>query len=277
MRAMSFKIKFWGVRGSIACPSAMHLGYGGNTSCVEMSLGGYRVLFDAGSGIRMCGHWLKRNNITHATLLFSHGHWDHINGLPFFSPIYHPHRSFLVMAGHAEHTGGIRRVVSGQMTTPNFPVPIEAMKARVTYEDFKVGDGFALDQGIAIRTAALNHPNGATGYRVDYAGKSACYVTDTEHVPGKPDQNILGLIEGADLVIYDSTYTDTEFTSKVGWGHSTWQEGVRLCQAANVKTLAIFHHDPDHDDSFMIDVEAQARAMWAGAIVARDGMRINLA
>jgi phosphoribosyl 1,2-cyclic phosphodiesterase len=274
---MSFKIKFWGVRGSIACPSPMHLGYGGNTSCVEMALGGYRVLFDTGSGIRMCGHWLKRNNINHASLLFSHGDWDHINGLPFFSPIYHPHRSFLVMAGHAEHTGGIRRVVSGQMTTPNFPVPIEAMKAKVTYEDFIVGDSFTLNQSIAVRTAALNHPNGATGYRVDYAGKSACYVTDTEHVPGKPDQNILGLIEGADLVIYDSTYTDTEFMSKIGWGHSTWQEGVRLCQAANVKTLAIFHHDPDHDDSFMIDVEAQARALWPGAIVARDGMRINLA
>ena len=116
----------------------------------------------------------------------------------------------------------------------------------------------------------------ATGYRVEYGGKSMCYVTDTEHVPGKPDQNILGLIEGADLVIYDSTYTDREFESHVGWGHSTWQEGVRLCLAAQVKQLAIFHHDPDHEDPFMERLEADARQMWSGALVARENMRVNL-
>jgi len=274
---MSFKIKFWGVRGSIACPTAQHVSYGGNTSCVEMSLGGYRVIFDAGTGIRMCGHWLKRNGVTNAALLFSHTHWDHINGLPFFSPAYHAHRSFLIMAGHAEHTGGIRTVLSGQMTTPNFPVPLDAMKAKIEFQDFRVGDKFTLGHGIAVRIAPLNHPNGATGYRIAYAGKSACYVTDTEHMPGRPDQDILGLIEGADLVIYDSTYTDDEFAGKVGWGHSTWQEGVRLRQAARAKSLAIFHQDPDHEDDVMAEIEAQARALWSGATVARDGMRLTLA
>ena len=104
-----------------------------------------------------------------------------------------------------------------------------------------------------------------------------CYVTDTEHIPGKPDENILALIEGADLVVYDSTYTDKEFVHHVGWGHSTWQEGVRLCQAANVKTLAIFHHDPDHEDIFMEQLEGLARMTWSGAIVAREHMRFNLA
>lgn len=273
---MSFKIKFWGVRGSIACPTPNHMSYGGNTSCVEMSLGGQHVIFDAGSGIRLAGHWIKRQNVTHATLLFSHTHWDHINGLPFFSPAYHPQRSFLIMAGHSEHTGGIRRVVSGQMTTPHFPVPVEAMKAAITYEDFAVGDKFTIGRGIKVRTVPLNHPNGATGYRIDFRGRSACYITDTEHVPGKPDQNILGLIEGADLVIYDLTYTDAEFSAKVGWGHSTWEEGIRLCRAAGAKSLAIFHHDPDHEDNFMAEVEATARVTWSGAMVARDGLRINL-
>ena len=130
--------------------------------------------------------------------------------------------------------------------------------------------------GIFVRTAVLNHPNGATGYRIEYKGKAMCYVTDTEHAPGQPDQNVLGLIEGADLVIYDSTYTDAEFVTKVGWGHSTWQEGVRLCQAANVKMLAIFHHEPDHEDDFLDQLEVEARALWPGAVLARENMVIPL-
>jgi len=139
-----------------------------------------------------------------------------------------------------------------------------------------VGDNFELEGGVRVRTAPLNHPNGATGYRIEHAGKALCYVTDTEHIVGQPDQNVLGLIEGADLVVYDATYTDQEFESKIGWGHSTWQEAVRLCTAADVKQLAIFHHDPDHEDDFMQGIEQEAREMWSGAIVAREGMRIDI-
>jgi phosphoribosyl 1,2-cyclic phosphodiesterase len=142
-----------------------------------------------------------------------------------------------------KESGGIQEILATQMHTPMFPVPLGAMRARLEFEDFTSGETFFLAPGIKVRTCALNHPNGATAYRVDYEGKSACYVTDTEHVPGHPSAAILGLIEGADLVIYDSTYTDAEFPAKVGWGHSTWQEGVRLCRAANVKRMAIFHHD----------------------------------
>jgi phosphoribosyl 1,2-cyclic phosphodiesterase len=130
---------------------------------------------------------------------------------------------------------------------------------------------------VRVATAPLNHPNGATGYRLEHAGKAICYVTDTEHVPGKPDQRILALIEGADLVVYDCTYTDAEFETKVGWGHSTWQEAVRLCRQAAVKQLAIFHHDPSHEDSFMAEVEREARDAWSGAFVAREGMHVQLA
>ncbi len=147
-----------------------------------------------------------------------------------------------------------------------------------SFEDLNVGDAFKLPANgrIKIRTAALNHSEGATGYRIEYGGKAMCYITDTEHVIGEPDQNILGLIQGADLVIYDSTYTDAEFKSKIGWGHSTWQEGVRIAKAAEVKTLAIFHHDPDHEDRFMERVESDARIMWRGAILARENMQIQL-
>src|SRR5262249_49034112 len=129
-----------------------------------------------------------------------------------------------------------------------------------------------LEGGAEVRTAPLNHPNGATGYRITFGGKSICYVTDTEHRPGKPDQKVLGLIEGADLVIYDCTYSDAEFTAKVGWAHSKWHEGIRLCKAAKVKQLAILHHDPDHDDDYMRQLEVEARKVWSGTIVAREQM-----
>jgi phosphoribosyl 1,2-cyclic phosphodiesterase len=273
---MSFKVKFWGVRGSIACASPHHIAFGGNTSCVEINAGGEQIILDAGTGIRNLGHWNFRKGIRRSTLLFSHTHSDHITGFPFFAPAFHADHSFRLLAGHLSDHGGLQSVLSGQMQTPIFPVPIEAMKSSLTVEDFRGGDSFTLAPGIEVKTAALNHPNGATGYRVEHAGKSVCYVTDTEHVLGKPDDNILGLIEGADLVIYDSTYTDDEFPSKVGWGHSTWQEGIRLARTANVESLAIFHHDPDHEDDFMDRVEAAARATWRRAFVARENMRIRL-
>ena len=274
---MSFKVKFWGVRGSIACPSPRHIAFGGNTSCIEVSLGGNRIIFDAGTGIRNLAHWMLKKNVTNAQILMSHTHWDHINGFPFFTPAFIKGHRFSIMAGHLIDTGGIQKVLAGQMAQPTFPVPLEMMAATLEYSDFRAGDTFTLWRGVKIRTAPLNHPNGATGYRVEFRGKAMVYVTDTEHVIGKPDENILELIEGADLVIYDSTYTDQEFPAKIGWGHSTWQEGVRCCRAANVKTLAIFHHDPDHEDLFMERVESEARAMWMGAFVAREHMRFNLA
>jgi phosphoribosyl 1,2-cyclic phosphodiesterase len=273
---MSFKLKFWGVRGSIACPGSRHIAFGGNTSCVELSMGGRRVILDAGTGIRNLGHWFIRKNLQHAHILFSHTHWDHINGFPFFTPAFDKDRSFTLMGGHLTGKGGIHSVLSGQMAHPTFPVPIEVMGARLAFEDFDIGDTFNLAPDIRVRTAPLNHPDGACGYRIEHAGKAVCYVTDTEHVPGKPDENILGLIEGADVVIYDSTYTDREFPTKVGWGHSTWEEGVRLCKAANVKMLAIFHHDPDHEDVFMERIESDARFMWPQAMVARENARLSI-
>jgi len=127
-----------------------------------------------------------------------------------------------------------------------------------------------------VRTATLNHPDGATGYRVDYAGKSLCYLTDTEHVPNAPDRHILELIAGADLVIYDSMYTDAEYDTYVGWGHSTWQEGVRLCRAAGAKRMAVFHHDPEHDDDMLDGIAREVEKQLPGSVVAKDGLFLKL-
>ena len=160
------------------------------------------------------------------------------------------------MSGHLKEKGGVRDILSSQMTEPTFPVPLEMMTANMAFEDFDAGDSFTIGRGIKVRTAGLNHPDGATGYRIDYRKSSLCYITDAEHVIGQPDENILGLIAGADYVIYDSTYTDREFPAKISWGHSTWQEGLRLCRAADAKCLAIFHHDPDHEDPFIERLEA---------------------
>lgn len=272
---MAFELEFWGVRGSIACPSPDHVVFGGNTSCILVVAGDQHLVLDAGTGLRSLGNRFLEEDVRHAWLLITHTHWDHINGFPFFKPAYVKDHRFEIRAGHLPQ-GGVRDVLSGQMTGPTFPVPLEAMRAELVFEDFVSGDSFNLGSDIAVKTAPLNHPNGATGYRIEYGGRSVCYVTDTEHVVGKPDQTVLGLIEGADLVVYDSTYTDQEFPLRAGWGHSTWQEAVRLCRSANVKQLAIFHHDPDHDDTFLAQVEVDARQEWANAFVARERSRVKL-
>lgn len=275
---MGYVVKFWGVRGSIACPSPDHVVYGGNTSCVEFRLGDNVLIFDAGTGIRMLGRDLFKRGTSSATLMFTHTHWDHINGFPFFAPAFNPAFGLQVMAGHLNgQAGAIEAVLAKQMENPTFPVPLETMRSRLSFHDFRAGDELHPVDGVVVKTAPLRHPNQATGYRVEYQGKSVCYVTDTEHVPGQPDENVLGLIQGADLVIYDSTYTDDEFPAKIHWGHSTWQEGIRLCRAAGVGRLAIFHHDPEHDDVFMAKLEAEAKQAWDGTLVARDGMEVTVA
>jgi phosphoribosyl 1,2-cyclic phosphodiesterase len=274
---MTVKVKFWGVRGSIACPSPNHVVYGGNTSCIEVCCDDVNIILDAGTGIRGLGQDYIHRQLGSGVLLLTHTHWDHINGFPFFAPVYVPGWKFRVLAGHLADAGGVQSVLSSQMAQPTFPVPLAALKAEMTYEDFRAGDVLTdLHPKLTVRTVPLNHPNQATGYRLELGGKVVCYVTDTEHVPGKPDQNVLKLIDGADLVIYDATYTDEEFPSKVGWGHSTWQEGIRLCRQAGAKQLAIFHHNPDHVDKVMADLEYDAKQAWSGAFVSRDNMVVML-
>lgn len=270
-----FKIKFWGVRGSIACPSPKHVVYGGNTSCIQLVLGGRQLVLDAGTGLRFLGHDFVRKNIRSAVMLLTHTHWDHITGFPFFAPFFMPDHTFDIHAGHLPE-GGIRTILSNQMANPLFPVPLEAMRAELRFHDFEAGEDLFPFEDVRVRTAPLNHPNRATGYRIEYQGLSCAYVTDTEHVPGQIDPNVVRLIENADLMIYDCTYSDDEFPAKIGWGHSTWQEGIRLARHAGARRLAIFHHDPDHDDTYMEGVEDEARNIWPGAIVARDNMELTL-
>lgn len=270
-----FFVKFWGTRGSIACPGPTYQRYGGNTSCLEVRCDGHLLAFDAGTGVRRLGHHLAEEAANgdgiEGDLFLTHTHHDHIIGLPFFVPMFDPRNRFRLWAGHLQPKRSLHEVLSKFMAPPLFPVPPTIFAANVSYHDFLAGEILEPRPGIRLRTAPLNHPNGATGYRIDYAGKSICYVTDTEHVDGALDRSILELVEGADLMIYDSSYTDEEYPRFKGWGHSTWQEGMRLCEAAGVGRLVIFHHDPSHDDDFMDRVAEAADKARPGTLVAQEG------
>lgn len=277
MAGGEFSVRFWGVRGSIACSGPLTARYGGNTSSLEVRCGARRLLFDAGSGIRYLGKALGAEAPIDADLYFTHTHFDHVCGLPFFAPLFQPQNTFRLWAGHLGDRATLREVLWDFMIAPLFPVPPAVFRARVSYHDFEAGATLEPGPGIRIRTAPLNHPDGATGYRVEFAGRSLCYLTDTEHVPGSPDRNILGLIAGADTVIYDCMYTDEEYADgHVGWGHSTWQEGVRLCRAAGAARLVVFHHDPDHDDAMLDRIGREVDAALPGSLVAHDGLLLEL-
>lgn len=272
MRANGFYARFWGVRGSISCSGEAYRRYGGNTSCIEVQCGDRLLILDAGTGLRPFGETLRAAAPLDADILLTHTHHDHISGLPFFSPFFDKQNRFRIWAGHLNPKHSLHEVLCTFMTAPLFPVPPQIFSADVTYLDFSAGQPLEFGDGILVRTGRLNHPNGATGYRIEFQEKSLCYITDTEHVPGKPDESVLELIKGADSVIYDCTYTDEEFPDYVSWGHSTWQEGVRLCKAAGARRLVVFHHDPGHSDDKMDEIAKEAAESLPGTVVAREGM-----
>jgi phosphoribosyl 1,2-cyclic phosphodiesterase len=267
-----FSVKFWGVRGSIACPGDQYQRYGGNTSCVEVRCGEELLILDAGTGLRGLGDSLVKDGRVKSNLLLTHTHFDHINGLPFFAPLFNAQNRLKLWAGHLLPELTLHEALGKFMAAPLFPVPLQIFAANVSFHDFTAGENIEPHPDIKIRTAPLNHPNKATGYRLEYAGRAVCYITDTEHTRDRPDESILSLIDRADMMIYDSTYTEEEFPRYESWGHSTWQEGLRLCDLAGVKQLVVFHHDPGHDDDFMDRVAEQAERERPGTVVAREGM-----
>ncbi|MFQ5785005.1 MAG: MBL fold metallo-hydrolase [Alphaproteobacteria bacterium] len=269
-----FFVRFWGVRGSIACPGPGTVRYGGNTSCLEVRCGERIFILDAGTGLKPFDAALGGEGTLDADVLFTHTHLDHIWGWPWFTRLLRTDTALTVWAGHLLPDHAIEAVLARLLDEPFAPVRRETIQARLVFRDFRAGETFTPRPGVRVRTAPLNHPQAATGYRLEYDGRSICYLTDTEHLPGKPDANILGLIDGADMVIYDSTYTEAEFAAHRGWGHSTWEEGARLCDAAGVKTFVVFHHDPDHDDAFMDRIAAEVARVRPGSVVAREGLTL---
>ena len=274
-----FTVKFWGVRGSIPCPGPQTVRYGGNTPCVEMQVGDKRFIFDGGTGIHVLGQSLLGKMPLEAHLFFTHSHWDHVQGFPFFVPGFVAGNKFHIYGAVAPDGSTVEQRLNDQMLHPNFPVPLQIMQSNLDFCQVSPGKTIHIED-IAVETAPLNHPGESVGYRVNWQGGSAVYVTDTEHYPDKLDENVLRLANNADIFIYDSTYTDEEYYSskspKIGWGHSTWQEAIKIAKAANVKTLVIFHHDPSHDDEFLDRIGQEARERFSGAVMAKEGMVLNV-
>jgi phosphoribosyl 1,2-cyclic phosphodiesterase len=274
-----FFVQFWGVRGNVPTPGSTTIRYGGNTSCVEMRVGGKRLIFDAGTGVRVLGINLLRQMPVEAYIFFSHTHWDHIQGFPFFVPAFIPINKFNIYGAIARDGATIKQRLEDQMLHPNFPVPLQVMQSELKFHDIMPGDMINLDD-INIETAPLNYPNGAIGYRITWQGKTVVYCPDTEHYQDRFDENVLYLAREADLLIYDATYTNAEYYnpqfSRVGWGHSTWEVGVEIAKAARVKQVAMFQHDPSHDDDFLDQIEGQVKTAFPNSLLAREGMIIPI-
>ena len=274
--ASGFTVRFWGVRGSIASPGPDTVRYGGNTPCIEVRCGDALLILDAGTGIRPLGEALMCQGAVDADLLLTHSHLDHICGLPFFAPVFDAASSVRIWAGHLQPDRTIRSVLQCMMATPLFPVPVEIFRADCAFRNFTCGETLHPKPGVTVRTGPLNHPDGAVGYRVEFAGRSLCYVTDTEHPAEGRDAAIVELVRGADLLIYDCTYTDEEYPAHAGWGHSTWQECLRLADAAGVGRAVVFHHDPKRTDADLDAIAAASEALRPGTLIAREGMTLPL-
>ncbi|MFO0736596.1 MAG: MBL fold metallo-hydrolase [Labilithrix sp.] len=274
------KIRFWGVRGSIASPGQDTAEVGGNTSCVELICDETRIVLDAGTGLRSLGNHLLASGAAgpgrdplSLTLLLSHYHWDHIQGLPFFVPVYMRDTSLTIVGGQ-NGVMSVRETLERQMSAPNFPVRFDEVGARIGTREVKLGETF--DVGSArVRVGKGNHPGGVVAYRVEHEGKSVVYATDTEHF-SCVDPALKTLCEGASVLIYDAQYSPDEYKGKVGWGHSTYVAGADLARAAGVETLVLFHHDPMRSDAGVAELETHARGLFRSTVAAREGKEIDL-
>jgi phosphoribosyl 1,2-cyclic phosphodiesterase/CheY-like chemotaxis protein len=248
-------VTFWGVRGTLPVPGEYSLKYGGHTSCVTMEFPkGQFFIFDGGTGIKSLSDKLmstakKRIN---AKIFISHPHWDHINAIPFFVPLYIQGNVFEIY-GSSNGDLTMEQMISAQMDGVYFPITIQEFASSVSFVDLKE-ETFEIDD-ITIKTMLLSHPGYCLGYRVEYNDRAVCYITDNELFHEDDEfydpsyvRKLTRFVEGADILITDTTFTDAEYATKVGWGHSAISEVVNLAHDANVKTLCLFHHDPDQKD-----------------------------
>lgn len=270
-------VRFWGVRGSVAVSGTPYIRTGGNTTCVEIEHEGHRVILDGGTGLQALGQQI--GSPAEATLLFSHVHWDHIQGVPFFGPLFHP-ASKLNFCGLRSSWGGLREALDAQMRPPQFPVGIDAFNAELSFTDIDVRHPFETGPFKIEAAPMMDHPDGVLVYRVTAGGRSVVFATDVEH-GDRLNDDLLSFIEGCDLLIHDAQYTEAEYAgvdgpSRRGWGHSTWTQAIAAATQAGAERVALFHHDPTRTDDQVAVIESHARSLNRTAFAAREGLIVEL-
>ena len=272
----ALQVHFWGVRGSVPVSGPGFAEFGGRTACVEIRCGSRIVIVDAGTGLTALGEEMGAHAPAEIDILLSHLHLDHVNGLPFFKPVLLGKHLVRTYCGNLDGESA-RDVLDRLYSPPLFPVGLDHLPGRFEHIGFRSGEPLRLTDGLLVKTHPLHHPGGATGFRFDHRGRSVCYISDIEHTAPWPPDSLVRFVDGTDLLIYDGMFSEAEYCTCVGWGHSTWQKGVVLAKAAGAKALAIFHLHPAHEDDHLLQVEQAAKAEMPGAFVARDGQALVFA
>jgi phosphoribosyl 1,2-cyclic phosphodiesterase len=276
------KLRFWGVRGSTPTVDPSTWRYGGNTPCLDFRApDGSRFILDCGTGLRMLGNrWGTENsgNAAETHIFVTHYHWDHIQGLPFFAPLYVENNQFQFYSFRSKFLGrdSLRQVFETQMAQPYFPVDFSTMSAKRKFRELEGGESFFVGEN-KVTARHLNHPQGCLGFRIETPAGTIVYATDNE--PGDPalELSLHELAAGADIFVNDAQFTPSQLaTVKKGWGHSSWKEGVKVARAAGAKTLVLFHHDPDSSDRIVDGLLRDAREEFEGVFAASEGMVITL-
>lgn len=274
------EVRFWGVRGSVASSGSAVARIGGNTSCVEVESQGHRLILDAGTGLRALGDALLASPPVQATLLFSHLHWDHVQGFPFFAPAYRPDSKLVLYGPGGGGEQRLRSALCRQMEPPSFPVPLAAMKATLDFRSAVPGE--AIETGpFRVTPVELPHPQGCLGYLIEADGKRFAYCTDVELTVEGLTPNVAHILEGVDALVLDAQYTPDEYQGlvgppKKGWGHSTMIDAAQLALATHAQRLFLFHHDPAHNDDLVETMAEEARHVFAMAEPAREGKKVRV-
>jgi phosphoribosyl 1,2-cyclic phosphodiesterase len=273
------RIRFWGVRGTIPAPGPETIRVGGNTSCVEIHTPDKQlIIIDAGSGIRRLGQALEKQNPGRivGNILISHTHWDHIQGFPFFTPVFGRANRF-VLVGQKRVGQQLEKILAGQFIEPYLPFTYKSLPADLLVKEVGDGEQIIIGDNTIVSVADLNHPGGCLGFRIENSGVVFTYCSDVGHYDGEFDPNVLELAQGADLLIHDSHFGTMEERNKFAhWGHSTWQEAAQVAVEAGVGCLGLFHYSPDLTDDQVDGILRRAREIFPHTIVAREGLELQL-
>ncbi|MFQ5971891.1 MAG: MBL fold metallo-hydrolase [Alphaproteobacteria bacterium] len=272
------EIRFWGVRGSMPAPESHAVGVGGNTTCVGFHHDDHLLIFDAGTGIQRLAKFLaeERPSTADRRLFLSHYHWDHIWGLPFHTLALSASTP-LQIYGEDKGGVGVKEILGRQMKAPIFPIPIDAVGRKVSFNSIGPDTRIEVLPDLSVTTSALNHPNGAIGYRVEAPGGSLCIITDHEHPEQDLQESVIAFAQGASVLVHDAQYAPAEKKSdKAGWGHSSWEEAALTAREAGVDRLYLSHHDPARTDVELAEVVRDMRQVFRETYLATEATVLQL-